>query len=148
MAIWMMLPSLRAIVRRLHRAWATDIRDIQSDALCGFIEALGRLDPEQEPGKRLWWQTFSSARNGCQRAVREQPVDDIESALQRQAEAHPDPLSPAELGRPEASARDYSTIEGERLGALADRLGLAGMIENSQDRADIWSILAGESEDS
>jgi hypothetical protein len=43
-AIWIALPGLRAIVSRLHRVWRTDLDDLRSEVVLGFIEALRQAD--------------------------------------------------------------------------------------------------------
>jgi hypothetical protein len=78
-AIWIALPGLRAIVSRLHRVWRTDLDDLRSEVVLGFIEALRQADPDQSHlGSRLWWNTYRLARQMCRQASCECVAENID----------------------------------------------------------------------
>jgi hypothetical protein len=124
-AIWIALPGLRVIVNRLHRVWRTDLDDLRSEVVLGFIEALRQADPDQSHlGSRLWWNTYRLARQMCRQARCECVTENIEllATTDRTAPQHADPSSiKSEIG-------DRLTVEGERLGSLAARLGLLAVV--------------------
>ena len=130
--IWMMVPYLRAITARLSHNWwwRVDVEDIRSEVIVGFLEALTQVDPDGgELGGHLWWRTFGNARRGCALPAAERPADDLDLIAARAADHSID--STAEHGyldgvarEPVDVPRDVSSIEGARLGALAQRLGL------------------------
>lgn len=125
--IWVVLPTLRRIAYRLHRSWGVDMHDIQSDVVLGFLDALRQTDPDQQRiGARLWWRTFGFARRECERATRERPSEYIELHLERRAQLHAATDEPGLEPMQECVAsNDPSNVEGIRLAALADRLGLS-----------------------
>ncbi|TCO58281.1 hypothetical protein EV192_105346 [Actinocrispum wychmicini] len=123
LAIWTALPGLRVIVNRLYRVWRTDLDDLRSEVVLGFLEALRRADPEQSHlGARLWWNTYRLALQMCQQGVRERAVENIELAAGlRAGVGDTEPL-------PASGQHDPQAVESARLGALAARLGLRAVI--------------------
>lgn len=131
-AIWIALPGLRVIVNRLHRVWRTDLDDLRSEVVLGFIEALRQADPDQSHlGSRLWWNTYRLARQMCRQARRECVIENIEllATTDRTVPQHADPSSI------KPGSDDRLTVEGERLGSLAARLGLRAMVNESPSDA-------------
>lgn len=132
-AIWMTLPYLRAIANRLHRTWGTDRQDLGSEVVVGFLEALRQVDLDgQHLGQRLWWNTYRIARRMCR-----------QDACIRVTQAAP-PTSPISPDTVTADRRDAQTIESERLGSLATRLGLRAVIANHQANTATGSYLPAE----
>jgi hypothetical protein len=131
-AIWVMLPGLRAIAHRLRRTWRTDVEDIQSDVVLGFLEALRNVDPSRRNlGAYLWWTTYRHARRPCENAVRETAVDDIATLATYTAtsdHANNPLVRPIRSGTVDVTSVDSpvaeSGVAGERIGSLAYRLGL------------------------
>lgn len=127
-ALWLMLPSLRAISRRLCRTWHLDIEDARSEVLLSFLKVLRSADPNRARiGSYLWWRTFGAARQACMSASREHATEDIELI----ASTRPDPRHdwPSAIpNTPEEAPSDPGVREGERLGALAGRLGIRHVV--------------------
>jgi hypothetical protein len=131
-AIWMMLPSLRAITNRLHRTWGVDRQDVQSDVILGFIEALRAANPARRKlGPSLWWATYRHGRHACQQATRDTASEDIDIiAARREMSDHSTdpPAEPLHSGIATSPPTDnpvtHTHIEGERLGAIAYHLAL------------------------
>lgn len=122
-ALWAMLPKLRGITQRLYHLWQVDVQDIRSDVIVGFLEALRRVDPER-PNLRahLWWSAFRHAHEACRQATRLLVTPELELVA-----AGIDAAGDAVFGRTavsRSSATDRLSTEGERLGALAARMGL------------------------
>ncbi|WP_158895145.1 hypothetical protein [Amycolatopsis anabasis] len=135
-AIWIMLPGLGAIARRLRRIWRLDIADIRSEVLVGFVEALRQTDPNRNsPGTTLWWATYRHARAACQRSVREIPREDLDDLVARSAvsdHSNTPPSCPVSYGVVEVSSTGEPSdrAEGERIGSIAERLGLRDRIRD------------------
>lgn len=127
-AIWLMLPRLRAITSRLRRSWRTDSDDIRSDVIIGFIEAMRKADPNRHNlGSYLWWATHNHARHACRQLTRESASEDIELVAARRTTYSQE--TPTEPGRVDvAPSPSVVGVEGERLGSLAQRLGLRDRI--------------------
>jgi hypothetical protein len=133
-AIWVALPGLRVIVNRLHRVWRTDLDDLRSEVVLGFLEAVRQADPDQSHlGSRLWWNTYRLARQMCQQARCECVVENIE-LLAGADRAEPQHVDPSSI---KSGTDDRLAVEGERLGSLAARLGLRGVVnEHPSDAKD------------
>ncbi|WP_370944789.1 hypothetical protein AB5J62_37550 [Amycolatopsis sp. cg5] len=128
--IWIMLPRLRGIANRLYRTWQIDIQDIRSEVITAFIETGRHADPEQPSlGKRLWWSTYSLARQACWQATRDVVHEDVESLMIRRHGTS----EPTFSSTPYEGTRDRAAVEGERLGALASRLGLRKVINDGHN---------------
>lgn len=134
-AIWMTLPYLRAIANRLHRTWGTDRQDLGSEVVVGFLEALRQVDLDgQHLGRRLWWNTYRIARRMCRQeaCIRVTPDADLRPFGVDVADQAAPPTSPISPDTVTADRRDAQTIESERLGSLATRLGPRAVIANRQ----------------
>nr|CEL19283.1 hypothetical protein [Kibdelosporangium sp. MJ126-NF4]CTQ94918.1 hypothetical protein [Kibdelosporangium sp. MJ126-NF4] len=131
-AIWTALPGLRVIVNRLHRIWRTDLEDLRSEVVLGFLEALRRADPDQSHlGSRLWWNTYRLARQMCQRATSEcvaENMDLLAGQFAMADRAVPQAVAPVDPGSIRPGRHDRLTVESERLGSLAARLGLRAVL--------------------
>lgn len=130
-AIWMMLPGLRAASRKIFRRTRIEIDEIDSAVIAGFIEALHAADPKRHRlGAHLWWKAHNYASQSCAALKRETPVDDIEmvAGIHDQQTTHRDSLTDAVhegvLTGAEADLIGRTRLEGERLGAIAEQMGL------------------------
>lgn len=131
-AVWMMTPGLRKIAGILHRRnVAVEIKEIDSEILLGFIETLHAIDPNEERGgARLWWGAFRRGQDACARIRRELPVGDVElvagnsPAVESSGTSLSEAVHDGVISVPEADLINRTRIEGERLGAIAERLGL------------------------
>ncbi len=129
--MWMLLPGLRRSVGRLARYSRADIQDICSVVLLGALEALHAADPERPGlGDLLWRAASSVGWRFAKAAAREYPVEDLETAGGRREARLDEPVDSGKVvhrGVPGSWAEtgaDTVQREGERLGAVAHRLGL------------------------
>ena len=125
--IWVMTPGLRRVCRRCRRYGTLDPGELEAAAVAGLIEALHAADPDRPGlGGWLWWTTYRHVQRDCLRCIDEKPAADIERVADRAA-GHGDELVPVTLSLPAdpTSPPTQSTVEGERLGSVAYRLGLA-----------------------
>lgn len=135
-ALWTMLPYLRGITCRLHRAWGTDLQDLRSEVIVGFLEAARQADPEEQHlGRRLWWNTYRIARQMCKQAACVRAIPNIEVVSASVGPADPAPMPPADPSPATADRHDPQLIESERLGSLAARLGLRATIAGNPANA-------------
>jgi hypothetical protein len=138
-AVWTALPGLRVIVNRLYRVWRTDIDDLRSEVVLGFLEALRQADPDQSHiGSRLWWNTYRLARQMCRQASFEcvaGNVDVLAGQLAMADRVVPQPTAPVDLDLIRSGRHDRLAVESERLGSLAARLGLRAVINERPDDA-------------
>lgn len=130
-AVWMMLPGLRKASRKI--AWSTGVEAKEADAevAAGFIEALHAAEPSHEHlGAHLWWQAYNHGRRACAKSSKETPVEDLERVGAGRSTQEPSSDSLAEavydgvLTEPDAELIGRTRVEGERLGAVADQMGL------------------------
>jgi hypothetical protein len=132
-AIWMMLPGLRGISRRLSFGTASESRDLEAEALAEFLNALQTVDLGQ---RQLGAELQRAAYRGGRRVLaqvkrsRELPTADIElvggiSGGPDQPDALlSDAVHSGVLSVPEAELINRTRLEGERLGVVAQQLGL------------------------
>lgn len=130
-AIWMMLPGLRSASRKIFHRTRIEVKEIDSAVITGFIEALRSADPSRPHlGAHLWWKAHNHAMQACALLAREMPVEDVELVAGRQNRQadHGDYLSRAVhegvLTGVEADLIGRTRLEGERLGAVAQQMGL------------------------
>lgn len=129
--LWSWVPRLRALTRRLHSNWRNDRLDIQSDVLLGFLLTARDVDVNDERlPSRLYWGTHEFAKQACRSATQDLPSDDIESHQRRLGHVAETDLTVVPLH----SRPDSATVEGERIGALADRMGLRSLINTHNAR--------------
>jgi len=132
-AIWMMIPGFRKISARLS-AWASAERDdIEAEIIAGFTEALQTVDLGRERlGVHLWWAAYRHGQHARDMFTRshEIPVEDIDlAASARVRDGEPDGLlgeavHAGVISASEAELITRTRLEGERLGSVAQRLGL------------------------
>ncbi|MFI0483381.1 hypothetical protein [Actinomadura sp. 9N215] len=130
-AVWMMLPGLRKIVSRLTRGTGSRFGEMEAEVVAGFLEELRDVDAGRaKVGAFLWWSTFRRAWRARSRDEREIPSEELALiAAERELQDHDiRPLVEAvHEGVPSVSEADLinrTRIEGERLGAIAERMGL------------------------
>lgn len=132
-ATWMMIPGLCGISARISRAPGTEQGEIEAEIIAGFMAALRVADTGRENlSAHLWWAAYRAGQRARRMfdQAREIPVDDLDLAAQVQTEpGDPDALldDAVHAGVISASEADLITrtrLEGERLGAAAERLGL------------------------
>lgn len=132
-ATWMMVPGLRRISARLSPGSGADRSEIEAEIIAGFIEALRAADASRENlSAHLWWAAYRAGQRARRMLAqsRETPVDDIDRAAQVQAEpGEPgglldDAVHAGVISASEADLITRTRLEGERLGAVAERLGL------------------------
>ncbi|MCM3920110.1 hypothetical protein ND748_00155 [Frankia sp. AiPs1] len=142
--IWMMTPGLRKICWRCRSHGVQfDLAELEAEAVSTFL-ATARVADLDRPdlGRTLWRNTYRHVRRTVSRPRPETPTADIE--LVRALDASPFDASRAiaafqrlvgdgTLAMDKSSGDvDPVTIEGERLGAVAQRLGL----KLARDQAD------------
>ncbi|MER8093921.1 hypothetical protein [Streptomyces goshikiensis] len=149
LAVWLTLPRLYRTVHKAAARFGADPADVQAEAVLGLLERLATIDPEQQglgdelagaARKRAWALAAQSAGQTC--------VADI-AAIAAARLAHDPGAVPAEpehgweLGiDPPARADGLSAsirftaspaqVEGERLGALAQGLGLREIVHRAR----------------
>ena len=121
-ALWLMLPALRSIRRRLTMARPADRQDLESEIILAFLKNLREADPTGvHLSKTLWWKVFAHARSVRMWLWRESPSEfaDILAEQQRRDE---EPSTASDVPGPMVA--DSTRREGVLLGTLAQRLGL------------------------
>jgi hypothetical protein len=132
-AIWMMIPGFRKISARLSPGASGERNDIEAEIIAGFTETLHTVDLGREKlGAYLWWTAYRYGQRarGMFTGSWETPVEDIDRA----ASVHADNREPDDLlgeavhagviSVSEAELITRTRLEGERLGAVAQQLGL------------------------
>jgi hypothetical protein len=153
LAVWLALPRVRKAVRlaaiRLH----ADRRELEAEILLGLIEGITSADPYQAG---VDGQLIRGAVNRMWTAVRprirelpsqdmerlasahdEAPEDIADLLLERSAEADwqlsiTPPDRPDGLTAPLRFTVSAAQVEGERLGSLAERLGLREVVHRAR----------------
>ncbi|EFC85800.1 hypothetical protein [Parafrankia sp. EUN1f] len=133
--IWMMAPGLRRICWNCRRfGFVADLAELEAEAVSAFLVTARSADPDRpELGAWLWSATYRHVRRAVPRPRCETPTADIE--LVQALDASPFDASRAiaafqRLVDDTAPAVEQSgdgdpvKVEGERLGAVAQRLGL------------------------
>jgi hypothetical protein len=132
-AIWMMIPGFRKISARLSPGASGERNDIEAEIIAGFTETLHTVDLGREKlGAHLWWTAYRHGQRarGMFTGSRETPVEDIDQAASAQARnGEPDGLlgeavHAGVISASEAELITRTRLEGERLGAVAQQLGL------------------------
>jgi hypothetical protein len=137
-AVWMMIPGLRRICRRCRRySAALDAAELEAEAVTGFVAALRTAERGRENLESwLWWTTYRHVHQAIMRTAAETPTADIELIGNLRASRYAESAEPRSLrliNRHGPAAREpgsvsSAAVEGERLGALATRLGLAAAV--------------------
>lgn len=133
-AVWLMVPGLRKITNQISAGiWAIQ-KDIESEVIEGFIEGLRAADPEQG---ELSSHLFRSARRRGVN-VRRSYLDRQRREVSTEREGLTEPyegrayrgdilagaIYGGVLSATEADLIGRTRVEGERLGAVAQRMGL------------------------
>ena len=127
--VWMLLPQLKRGSRTIARSLRAEVADVRSAMVTGFLAGLRTVDPERQPdvGTTLIRHAFAAGWRVGRRPAAEVPTQEVGLA----------PAAAQQEG-PESGLRDTrhvipvswlssdlaQRIQGERLGALAERLGL------------------------
>ena len=134
-AVWMMIPGLRKICWRHYRHHPPlDLAELETEAVDAFLEALATADINRpELGSWLWWTTYRSVQRVVSRLRHETPTADVELVgmlaaspydASRLTSEPTDEVSQAVPVVDRQVSQDPVRIEGERLGSMAQRLGL------------------------
>lgn len=130
-AAWMVIPALRRTVSRLVHRFRVDRGDAQSEMLLAAIEAVHSVDRGRpELGTFLCRQACSGGWRARKHTSPETPVEDIDVAARSLPAADRndvfshDHVRRGVLRSQDSNPASPSQIEGERLGALAHRLGV------------------------
>ncbi|MGW0391558.1 hypothetical protein ACWDYJ_11800 [Streptomyces sp. NPDC003042] len=149
LAIWLALPRLYRTVHKSAARLGADPADIQAEAVLGLLERLQTIDPqEQRVGDALAKAASSRAWALARQSAKETRVADIAAvAAARLARRPTDTVTEPEQGwelqvappdRPDGLSAPIrftaspSQIEGERIGALAQGLGLRDIVHRAR----------------
>jgi hypothetical protein len=146
-AIWMMIPGLRKICWRCHRHEPPlTLAELETEAVHAFVEALSTADVNRpELGSWLWWATYRSVQRAVSRLRRETPTEDIELIGMLAASPYDaSRMTPGSADRGDPTVpvvdsqvdSDPGMVEGERLGSMAQRLGLKHVLRQPHSRTD------------
>ncbi|RST00395.1 hypothetical protein EF910_32180 [Streptomyces sp. WAC07149] len=146
--VWLGLPVLRGLSFRVGRYARGERKDVEAELLLGFIEAVRDADPDAPDvghamlvaaGRRAW--AFAKSDD------RETVTEDVELVSVCRGGPQGDPLAvdgweihlptPAGQGGLTAPLRltaGSRTAEGERLGMVAEELGLADVLDRARCR--------------
>ncbi|MEV7212322.1 hypothetical protein AB0O31_04435 [Kitasatospora cineracea] len=148
--VWLFSPVLRRAVRKVSGRLGADRRDIEAEAVAGLLEAVPDADPDHpEASRRLARRAAGRAWDAAKSAWPERPNGDVPAIADRHAlhdgtsmDSRPwEPdwelaISPPD--RPDGLAAQLrftaspTVREGERLGALAERVGLAEVVRRAR----------------
>ncbi|MGW5350354.1 hypothetical protein ACWERV_07530 [Streptomyces sp. NPDC004031] len=146
LVVWLALPKVRRAAFQASRRLRADCREMEAELLVGLLEALESADPDHSDGGNLLikyaiGRMWRAARQG----IREVPHADVDRVVSARRAAADDaidqPLVEADWllsitppERPDGLAAelrfvvDPAQVEGERLGALAERLSLRDIV--------------------
>ncbi|GLW53285.1 sigma factor [Kitasatospora phosalacinea] len=148
--VWLFSPVLRRTVRKVSGRLAADRRDVEAEAVAGLLDAVPDADPDHPEASR--WLLRRAARrawDAARTAWPERPDQAAAAIADRQtlrdgtpAQAQPwEPdweLAISPPARPDGLAAQLrftvspTVREGERLGALAERMGLAEVVRQAR----------------
>ncbi|MFE7575155.1 hypothetical protein ACFU5Z_10490 [Streptomyces sp. NPDC057521] len=139
--IWFAAPRLRRAVRRISWRLSTNRFDLEAESVLGLLEAVHVVDPlAADAGETLMRAAARRAWASARRPLPERPVPDLEalpqlpvlpsrSGFEPSYVVHITPPDRAEgLAAPIRFSASRERIEGERLGALAEGLGLRDVV--------------------
>ncbi|AZM88874.1 MULTISPECIES: hypothetical protein [Streptomyces] len=146
--VWLGLPVLRGLSFRVGRYARGERKDVESELLLGFVEAVRDADPEaSDVGHALLVAAGRRAWAFAKSAERETAVEDTELLSACRGAPQGDPLAvdgweihlpaPARQGGLSAPLRltaGSRTAEGERLGMVAEELGLGDVLDRARCR--------------
>ncbi|ARX84671.1 hypothetical protein SMD44_04122 [Streptomyces alboflavus] len=145
LTIWLALPGVYRTVHRVTSLLPVDRHDLEAEVVLALLEVIGTTDLDRsDVGGTIVRAAVNRAWGYARQTALEVPVVDIASiAAVRNACTSMDPGSVSENdwelhieppSRPDGLAAPLhftvsrTTIEGERLGALAERLGLRDVV--------------------
>jgi hypothetical protein len=84
-AVWMMAPGLRRMCRRCRSYTPSiDLRELQAEAVAGFLEALHKAEAGRvQLGQELWRVTSRHLHRFRARMIHERPVANVELTAQQ-----------------------------------------------------------------
>ncbi|MFJ9952559.1 hypothetical protein [Kitasatospora sp. NPDC091207] len=143
--LWLAVPRLRSTVRRLGWEFGLERAELESAAVLGLLEQLDGTDPDHpKPDAPLVGSAVRHCWALVRPALRERGVRDIDQ-LADIRQSFPDPaeelaweLSVTPPDRPDGLAAPLrfiasrESVEGVRLGALAERLGLREVVHQAR----------------
>lgn len=130
-ATWMLLPALKSATYRICRTTRLDIADLRSAVITGFLEALATIDPERDNlGSALYWSAYNAGRAACRPHRLADPTDEIDRIAAYITDTAP-PIHRGIVETTHASQPARSQLEGERLGSIAHRMGVADHLHHS-----------------
>lgn len=127
-AVWIMVPALRASAWRLCRRGRVELADAQSELVAGFLQALRTSDPAgSDLSRRLWRAANSHAWQICRPHRLDYPIGDVD-VVKRGASDYSDADDGGRVVHsgvvPSSGRTADAQTEGERLGSLAERTGM------------------------
>ncbi|MCX5376782.1 hypothetical protein [Streptomyces sp. NBC_00091] len=148
-AVWLTLPHLYRTVWRAASAFGASHADLQAEAVLALLETLAVLDPDQPaPGSTLAKAASRRAWALARQSAKETRVADIAAIAEARLGPEPsiadlvpehaweldiDPLPrPDGLCAPLRFTTSPARVEGERLGALAQGLGLRDIVHRAR----------------
>ncbi|MEU2440493.1 hypothetical protein ABZ595_30575 [Streptomyces rubradiris] len=150
--LWLAMPRLTGTARRIARRLRVSPQDPEGEMAATLLERLPAIDPESPDAiGQLLHAARSSAWNYARSEARSFPHADMETVAARHARPEADdseeydendidhvawemasPPDPAELRASLRVTVSAAQVEGERLGALAKRLGLHDMVRQTR----------------
>ncbi|GFE15721.1 hypothetical protein Sgleb_37680 [Streptomyces glebosus] len=143
--VWFAVPRLRRTVRRISRHLPADRADLETEAVQGVLEGVRDVDPViPGAGESLMRAASHRAWRFARSAVREHTVPDPAVLLRDRTPpsvgGSPDswvvhitpPGSSEGLAAPLRFSASKQRVEGERLGALAEGIGLRDVVHRAR----------------
>lgn len=143
--VWLAVPRLRRTVRRISERLPVDRIDLEAEAVLGVLEGISTVDPlVSGAGEVILRAAASRMWRFARRALPERSVPDPSVLPQRDVLPSLDtfavswsvqitPPDRAEgLAAPIRLSASKERIEGERLGALADGMGLRDVVHRAR----------------
>lgn len=132
-AAGMALPGLKSMGARLAAGYRGDCEDLDAELLAGFLTALRTIDPHSgRLAGRLCWAAYRAGARlrHAETAASARHGGVVESAAPPRPWGHPDLVLVAAVAEgvitaAEADLIGRTRLEGERLAATADRLGVS-----------------------
>ncbi|MCE4942331.1 hypothetical protein LVX13_04180 [Streptomyces albulus] len=158
--VWMLLPQLGRGSRTIARSLRAELADVRSAMVMGLLAGLGTIDPDRQPDVRtvLIRHAFAAGWRVGRRPAAELPTEGMRLAQTVRPHGDADPglggtcdVIPVTWLSSDLAQR----IQGERLGALAECLGLMGHVRaqrrrlrarRQQDRPSVRSAAGGTQE--
>ncbi|MFK0295955.1 hypothetical protein ACIQU6_36540 [Streptomyces sp. NPDC090442] len=137
--LWMVLPQLTRGSRTIARSLRAEVADVHSAMVAGFLAGLRTLDPDRQSdvGTALIRHAFAAGWRVGRRPAAEIPTEEVGLAPAAGLQGDPEPkpqdtfhVIPVTWLSSDLAQR----IQGERLGALAEHLGLMDHVRDQRRR--------------